>query len=182
MFDPMAFGVVKSGNNTPIMVRFSLSIWIGLYIINYICLPLCRNLPSAFARQTDTKVSKIFLSTKKKSILVRKIRLVIILISDKCGAVFCSQHFILFVFWGLRQFFNFSSKKNKKKFVILKKAVSLRPQIQILICEFWLTEKNIQNSQFKNQDWKTPFFEILEDKVVQGKKCTCQFGLGLSSL
>jgi len=67
-------------------------------------------------------------------------------------------------------------KKFQKKFAESKKSVSLRPQnhFRFLNFDFRLPGVINQKSSIKNQKWDK-FFEILEDKVVQGKKCTCQF-------
>jgi len=68
---------------------------------------------------------------------------------------------------------NLHEKKLKKKFAEQKKFVSLRPQnhFQFLIFASQM-QSTINNRKSRIDD---TFFDILEDKVVQGKKCTCQF-------
>ena len=51
----------------------------------------------------------------------------------------------------------------------------MRPQNRMTVLE------KAGNKEFVKFFRFLKFFDILEDKVVQGKKCTCQFGLGLSS-
>ena len=69
------------------------------------------------------------------------------------------------------KFFFKKSLQNKKKQYLC----ALKLEI-----DYW--QLNIQYSIYNNQSKiADTFFDILEDKVVQGKKCTCQFGSGLSS-
>ena len=57
------------------------------------------------------------------------------------------------------------SKIFSKKFVVLKKGLSLRPQIfQFLIFDFRLRQQPNQKSSIKNQKWTT-FFDMVEKYI-----------------